>query len=281
MSDAACVESAFDVEIGRTHLRAVVRSGTQDGPPLLLCSGIGAQQEALKPFVDVLDPRITAIRFDVPGVGASPLRRVPLPYSVLASLAGRLVRHLGHDQFDVLGISWGGGLAQQIAFQHPRRCRRAVLVATATGWMMVPAHPSVLRHMVSPARYRDPNYVRAIAGHIYGGSVRRDPELAKALLVEGDRPPSGRAYLYQMLAAAGWTSTPFLPLIRQQTLVLHGSDDPIVPLVNARMVTRLLPHARLHVYDDGHLALVTHAAELAPVVSGFLLATDEQLSARG
>ena len=143
----------------------------------------------------------------------------------------------------------------------------AVLVATATGWMMVPARPGVLRHMVSPARYRDPQYVRAIAGKIYGGTIRHSPELAKALLVEGDRPPSQRAYLFQLLAAAGWTSTPFLPLIRQQTLVLHGSDDPLVPLVNARLLTRLLPHARLHVYDDGHLALVTHAAELAPVVS--------------
>ena len=268
------VEETVDVTIGRLRLRAVVRPGTGDGPPLLLCNGIGAQQETLKPFVDELDPRITAIRFDVPGVGASPLGRVPLPYSALAALTGQLVSKLGFERFDVLGISWGGGLAQQIAFQHPARCRRAVLVATATGWMMVPARPGVLRHMVSPARYRDPQYVRAIAGKIYGGTIRHSPELAKALLVEGDRPPSQRAYLFQLLAAAGWTSTPFLPLIRQQTLVLHGSDDPLVPLINARLLTRLLPHARLHVYDDGHLALVTHAAELAPVVSEFLLAPD-------
>lgn len=271
MSRTAGVEESLDVTIGRLRLRAVVRPGTGDGPPLLLCNGIGAQQESLKPFVDVLDPLLTAIRFDVPGVGASPIAPVPLPYSVLATLAGQLVRRLGYERFDVLGISWGGGLAQQIAFQHPARCRRAVLVATATGWMMVPARPGVLRHMVSPARYRDPDYARAVAGKLYGGTVRRSPELAKALLVEGDRPPSYRAYLFQLLAAAGWTSTPFLPLIRQQTLVLHGSDDPIVPLVNARLLARLLPNARLHVYDDGHLALVTRAAELAPLVSAFLL----------
>jgi poly(3-hydroxyalkanoate) depolymerase len=264
------VEHTSTVTVGRRALRVVVRPGTDDGVPLLLCNGIAAQQEMLKPFVDELDPALTAIRFDVPGVGASPLGRLPLPYSALAWLAGRLVRQLGYDRFDVLGISWGGGLAQQIAVQHPRRCRRLVLVATATGWLMVPAPPRVLRHLVSPARYRNPAYVQSIAGQIYGGSVRHHPEVARALLVDNDRPPSHRAYLYQLLAVAGWTSTPFLPLIQQPTLVLHGTDDPIVPLVNARLMARLLPHARLHTYDDGHLGLVTQANELAPVVAGFL-----------
>ncbi|MCW2542636.1 MAG: hypothetical protein JWM40_188 [Frankiales bacterium] len=266
------LEHSSTVTIGRSRIRAVVRHGTGDGPPLLLCNGIGAQQEALKPFVDALDPTITAIRFDVPGVGASSMPRVPLPYVVLADKACRLVSDLGYDRFDVLGISWGGGLAQQIAFSHPRRCRRVILAATATGWMMVPAKPNVLRHMVTPARYRNPEYTKAVAGHIYGGEMRTQPQEARALLVDGDRPPSHRGYLYQLLAGAGWTSLPFLPLIRQQVLILHGTDDPIVPLVNARMMKRLLPHARLHTYDDGHLALVTRAAELAPVVSDFLLA---------
>lgn len=265
------IEQASTVTVGRTELRVVVRPGTAGGPPLLLCNGIGAQQEVLKPFVDALDPRITAVRFDVPGVGASPLKRLPRSYGALALLATRLMSQLGHDSFDVLGISWGGGLAQQIAFQHPRRCRRLVLCATATGWLMVPGAPTVLRHMVTPARYRDRTYVRDVAGTIYGGQMRTQPDLARTLLVEGDRPPSHRAYAYQLMAAAGWTSLPFLPLIRQQTLVLHGTDDPIVPLVNARLMTRLLPHAQLYTYDDGHLGLVTRAAELAPVVSNFLL----------
>ena len=182
------------------------------------------------------------------------------------------MRELGYEEFDVLGISWGGGLAQQIAFQHPRRCRRVVLAATATGWTIVPARPGVLRHMISPARYRNPAYVRAIAGQIYGGSVREHPELARSLIADGDKPPSGRSYLYQLLAGAGWSSLPFLPLIRQQALVLHGTDDPIVPLINAQIMAALLPHGSLHIYEDGHLALVTRADQLAPVVSAFLLA---------
>jgi pimeloyl-ACP methyl ester carboxylesterase len=136
---------------------------------------------------------------------------------------------------------------------------------------MVPGRPQVLRHMVTPARYRNRSYVYNVAGAIYGGQMRSDPDRARMLLVEGDRPPSPRSYAYQLMAAAGWTSLPFLRLIRQQTLLLHGTDDPLIPLVNGRIMARLLPHARLHIYADGHLGLVTGASELAPVVSAFLL----------
>ena len=65
-----------------------------------------------------------------------------------------------------------------------------------------------------------------------------------------------------------------LRLIRQPTLILAGDDDPIIPLANARLMAALLPDARLHVYPDGHLGLLTRAAELAPVVSDFLLAVE-------
>ena len=68
----------------------------------------------------------------------------------------------------------------------------------------------------------------------------------------------------------GWSSLPALPFLRQPTLILAGSDDPIIPLVNARLMRCLLPDARLHVYDDGHLGLVTSADELGPLVSEFL-----------
>jgi len=81
---------------------------------------------------------------------------------------------------------------------------------------------------------------------------------------------SGRGYLYQLAAGAGWTSLPFLPLVRQPTLILAGAEDPLIPLVNARIMAQLIPDARLRVYPDGHLGLLTRADELAPLVAGFL-----------
>ena len=252
------------------RVRVRVRPGTEPGPPLVLCNGIGASLDLLQPFVDRVDPRIEVVSFDVPGVGGSPAPRVPYNFALLAWFLGRLLDRLGYERFDVLGISWGGGLAQQVAFQYPRRCRRVVLVSTATGSIMVPANPLVLRKMITPRRYRDPAYAKAIAAQLYGGRLRDEPELAERLLHAQSRLGSRRGYLLQLLAGVGWSSLPGLPFIRQRTLILSGSDDPIIPLVNARIMQRLLPHATLHVYDDGHLGLVTMADELAPLIADFL-----------
>lgn len=261
------------------RMRIDVRPGTGSGPPLLLANGIGAPLEILDPFVDDLDPAITVIRFDVPGVGGSPCPRVPLPYQVHAWLLGALLDMLGHDRADILGISWGGALAQQFAFQNPRRCRRLVLVATGTGSLMVPGHPSVLAKMLSPRRYRDPVYARRVAGELYGGSLRSGT--AESPLRTAVPAGGRRGYFFQLIGSAGWTSLPFLPMIRQPVLILAGDDDPIVPLVNARMMDRLLPHSRLVVYPDGHLGLVLRSAELAALVAGFLSEPDAPPSADG
>jgi len=267
------------VTAGGRRLRVAIRPGTGAGPPLLACNGIGTPLEALAPFTQALDPAIEVVRFDVPGVGGSPAPRLPYSVAWLARLAGRMLRELGYDRFDALGISWGGGLAQQLAIQNPRRCRRLVLAATSTGSLMIPARPRVLLHLSSPRRHRDPAHAARIAGTLYGGALRRQPALAQQMLAEPARRArtaavSRRGYLYQLTATAGWTSLPWLPLIRQPTLILAGDDDPIIPLGNARLMATLLPAARLHVYPDGHLGLLVRAAELAPVVSDFLLAVE-------
>jgi poly(3-hydroxyalkanoate) depolymerase len=253
--------------VGGRRLRVAVRPGTDPGrPPLLLCNGIGTDLSTFQRFVDALDPSIEVIRFDPPGVGGSPLPPLPYPFPLLARLVGRMLTELGYRRFDVLGVSWGGGLAQQLALQNPRRCRRVVLVATATGTLMVPAAPRVLLHMATARRHHDVGYARSIAGEIYGGRLRRHPELAAELAGE----TSGRGYLYQLASGLGWTSLPFLPLVGQPTLILAGADDPIIPLVNAKVMTRLIRHAQLHVYPDGHLGLLTMTDELAAVITAFL-----------
>ena len=72
---------------------------------------------------------------------------MPYGFPYLAAVLGRLLRRLGlRGQVDVLGLSWGGALAQQFAFQNPRRCRRLILVSTATGAVMVPGKPSALEN---------------------------------------------------------------------------------------------------------------------------------------
>ena len=251
------------------QIRVNVRMGT--GVPLVLCNGIGASLEVLDPFVAQLNPDTTVVRFDVPGTGASPDSPLPYGFPYLAAVLGGLLRklHLDGDGVDVLGLSWGGALAQQFAFQNPRRCRRLILVSTGTGLIMVPGRPAVLAKMLTPRRFLDHEYAASIAGDLYGGTARTDPLIVKRLFDRQLMAGSRVGYLHQLLAGSVWTSIFALPLIRQETLIIAGLDDPVIPVANARIMARLLPHAAVHLHSGGHVDLVTNAAELAPVIETF------------
>ena len=182
-----------------------------------------------------------------------------------------MLNQLGYQQVDVLGVSWGGGLAQQFAYQFPERCRRLILVSMGTGALMVPGKLSALVKIATPRRYKDPARMAQIAGEIYGGKVRKQPELARKF-AETAHVGSRLGYLYQLLGPAGWTSVRWLHKIRQSTLILHGDEDPLVPPINAKIMHRLIPHSKLYIFHDGHLGLGTSAQELAQVIDQFLSA---------
>jgi poly(3-hydroxyoctanoate) depolymerase len=82
-------------------------------------------------------------------------------------------------------------------------------------------------------------------------------------------------YLYQLLAGWGWTSIHWLHKLKQPTLVLAGSDDPLVPTANARILSLLIPNNRLFIVPGGgHLFLLYSIAKVAPVIRDFLDSRD-------
>jgi len=267
--ESVCSMQIQMIDLDGQTLRVATWRGSDASPPLLIFNGIGANLELVEPFVAALED-VSVIIFDIPGVGGSPEPVVPYRFSTLSVLADKLLTRLGHDgAVDVLGVSWGGALAQQFARLYPRRCRRLVLAATSPGVIMVPGKLSVLSKLVGPRRYTDPAYLQEVGADLYGGAYRRNPSLLK----EHSRhiqPPRGRGYLYQLLAATGWSSLPWLGALRQRTLVMHGNDDPIVPLTNAKILAARIRDATLYVIDDGHLFLISRANEVAPVVRRFL-----------
>jgi poly(3-hydroxyalkanoate) depolymerase len=255
-------------QVAGQTLRVGIRHGDKASPPLLLFNGIGANIELAEPFIDALTGR-EAIIFDVPGVGGSPTPKLPYRPWMLARLSARLLDQLGHEQVDVLGVSWGGALAQQFAFQQARRCRRLVLAATSPGSLMVPGKLTVLLKMATPRRYKDPDYLNRIAGDLYGGALRHSPELVRNHLRHVSWS-SDYGYYLQLIAAMGWSSLPWLRLLAQPTLVIAGTDDPIVPVANGHILAKLIPDARLVTIDDGHLFLVTSPRQSADIVADFL-----------
>ena len=107
---------------------------------------------------------------------------------------------------------------------------------------MVPGSPSVLVKMMTPRRFRDHRYAALVAPELYGGAARRDPMLIKHVFDRQLMSGTWLGYLNQLLAGAGWTSLFALPMIRQSTLIIAGSDDPVIPLVNAKIMHKLLPN---------------------------------------
>jgi poly(3-hydroxyalkanoate) depolymerase len=260
------------VELGRQVLRVGIRRGDPRRPPLLIFNGIGANLELVAPFVAALRDTEVVV-FDVPGAGGSPAPPLPYRFSTMAELAASLLTRLGYARpVDVLGVSWGGALAQQFALSRHELCRRLVLASTSPGVVMLPGRLSVLARLVGPRRYMDSNYLERVGPMLYGGAYRRHPSLLRE---HGRhmRSPRGRGYLYQLLAAWGWSSLPWLHRLRQATLVVHGRDDPIVPLANAKFLAARIPRAELRVIDDGHLLLVARAPEVADLVEAFLATT--------
>jgi pimeloyl-ACP methyl ester carboxylesterase len=108
--------------------------------------------------------------------------------------------------------------------------------------------------------------------HIAGGRTRRDPALvdgqAGARLL---RPPQLLGYAYQLYAASGWTSVPWLRGVTQPALIIAGDDDPIVPLANPKFMARLMPAAQLRVVEGGgHLFLIDEPESVIDDIHAFL-----------
>ena len=255
-----------ELRIWGTTLRVGVWPGSSQRPPLLLFNGIGASLEMLGPFADALSD-VEIISYDMPGTGESGLPPIPYRLWMLALLTDHVLDELGYDRVDALGVSWGGGIAQQFALQNPRRCRRLVLAATSAGWTMIPPRLSVLAKFMTPRRFNDSAYLASVADQIYGGDAA-----SNAQALGHFKRTRYAGYLLQQLAVAGWTSLPWLRLLRQPTLILAGSDDPIVPPANADVLAWAIRDSRKHCFDDGHLFLITDPAAAAAVIDEFLSA---------
>lgn len=255
-------------QVGSYTLRVAYWSGQSKSTkrPLLFFNGIGANLELAAGLGELITDR-EILTFDMPGIGDSEPALLPyLPWQ-MARVARMLCDHYGFGDIDVMGVSWGGAMAQQMAFQYRKRVKRLVLAATTAGITMVPGRFDALIKMRDARRYSDPDYMRENFSTLYGDD---DAEGANSHAM-ALRAPHPRGYMYQLLAMVGWTSLPFIRFLKMPTLVIMGDKDRIVPLANGHILNKALPNSTLHVVQGGgHLFLVTKGEETVGVITEFL-----------
>lgn len=238
--------------------------GATGHPALVMLNGIGLNLELLAPIARAM-PEREVICFDMPGIGGSPDPIFPYTISCMALTTAALMDRLEIDQADILGISWGGALAQQFAFQHRARTRKLVLAATTAGATMVPGNASTLAHMADPREYTVERTLRRNLASIYngGGSARLSLNAVKA--------PSPLGFSYQLAAFATWSSLPIMSLLTMPVMVMADEEDQLVPPSNARLLHSAIPGSKLEMFQGGgHLFMLSQLDLFVEKMRAFL-----------
>ena len=240
-------------------------AGEAAEPPLLVLNGLGMNLELIAPLACALAPR-RVISFDMPGVGKSPDPVVLYNAMTMAMTASVVLDRLGLERVDLMGISWGGGVAQQFALQHRSRVERLVLAASSIGMTMVPGSVA-LAQLADPLAFAAGRGFQRTLAMLTNGGGRGAPVSLNAA-----SSPSPAGLSYQLAALFGWSSVPFLPWLDLPTLIVAGDEDQVVPPLNARFLNALIPASRLRlIRGGGHLFMLSHTAELVAELDAFLV----------
>lgn len=276
-AEVSSVDDARLVTVGGLRLRVLARNLAAPRPPLLILGGLGQSIEVLLPLVAEFRDR-PIVAYDVPGAGRSEAPRAPISIVRHAALAAGLARALDLARYDVLGISWGGAVAQQLAHDDPAGCRRLILAVTSAGgagsWW---GSPIALSEIVLPLRHVSRSYANLVGPLMYGGEAIADPALFREYSRWGLRPTL-RGYYGQVAALCAWTSLPWLHRLDQPVQVIAGLFDALIPVANQLFLAGLLPSCELRVFPAGHLVMYSRRREVAALVTDFL---DRDLGEQG
>jgi 3-oxoadipate enol-lactonase len=231
---------------------------TGAGPPLLLIMGMsGTSLHWGEPFLKLLREDFDVIAYDHRGVGASTPLDGPVTIAQMADDAAGLLDALEVDSAHVMGISMGGMIAQELALGHAERVGTLTLGCTYCGGEgSALASEAVMSQLAAAMASGDRERALRAGWEINVSQTLAADEDAYARFREiGNRRPVAVAVIMQQLQAcvAHDTSTR-LAQLAMPTLVLHGTDDQVLPVQNGELIASLIPSARLEILDGvGHM----------------------------
>ena len=235
------------------------------GEPLLWITGFAISSEVFTPVIQTYAAGFDCIRYDNRGAGRS---HAPWRFTSIPELAGdavRLLDALHIDSAHVYGLSMGGMIAQEMALRFPDRVRALVLGATSHGGpravLPSPKIAAALASRTAPAAMRAELVGRAMFTEPFR---TREPELVRRYLrLLGAHRASARGLLSHLTASTYHDTRARLPRIVAPTLVIHGGQDQLTPVANARLLARGIPDATLAVLPDAGHGYLLEQPELA------------------
>ena len=203
---------------------------------------------------------------DYRGTGNSVAPVAEWSTATFAGDAAHVMAELGHDSYRVYGTSMGGRVAQHLAADHPERVERLVLACTSPGGPVATERSSEVRRIL--ASPRTPERTERVVRFFYTDAWPGSPEDSDLF---GDRSMSPAAGLAHLRASYGHDAWSRLPDITAPTLVLHGTDDVMVPPQNADLLASAILDSRLVLHDGGRHGFFDEFAEdLQPLIASFL-----------
>jgi len=226
------------------------------GKPLLLIMGLGGNADWWnEDFLRPLAERYLVVTFDNRGTGRTDKPRGPYTVAQMASDAAGLMDHLEWTSANIMGISMGGMIAQELTLNYPKKVKRLVLACTNCGGReQVPAEPKVLAALSAPREGLTPEDIfRATLPLLFQPEYieknqDKIAENAKRLMAA---PTPAHAFMAQLHAILSWSDYSRLGEIKHPTLVITGDEDILIPPENSRILAEAIPDSRLVVIPGG------------------------------
>lgn len=228
------------------------------GEPLLLIMGMsGTHLTWGEPFLERLAQHFEVTVFDNRGVGRSPRAEPGYAIADLADDTAELIDALGHESVHVLGISMGGMVAQELALRHPAKVRTLALGCTYPGGEgSALAPPSTIEKL--QAGWTSGDREAALRGgwevNVSAGFAQNEDAFAAFRAAALELPVAIPVIMGQMQAIGGHDVQARLGEITAPTLVVHGTEDAMLPASNGELIAARIPGARLELFEGvGHL----------------------------
>lgn len=243
------------------------------GEPLILIMGLGGDLQAWALQVPALARHFRVITLDNRGAGRTSSPDKPYSIAGMAEDVAGLMDHLGIARANVLGFSMGGYIAQELALRHADKVDKLILLATAPyidgyGENIVKSWINVRRSNMSRE-----NIQRLTATWLYSAALFDDPARFERAILNGVANPHAQqdhAFIRQAQAVLAFDARDRLANLKQETLVVSGDEDILVPPRNSDRLAKLLPKAKRVSLSGGHVGCIEHPAEYNAAFLEFL-----------